>query len=74
MSLIKGIKKGKTIELLEEIDLPDGEEILIDIQTVNNFWNDLQDFRNSSEFNNEEFEEDVFIVLRDKTTGRDIIL
>jgi len=29
--LIKGIKKGKTIELFEEIDFPDNEEILLGI-------------------------------------------
>ncbi len=42
MSLIKGIKKDKTIELLEEINIPDGQEILVDIQTVNNFWTSLE--------------------------------
>ena len=52
MSLVKGIKKGKTIELLEEINIPDGEEILIDILPVNNFWTSLETFRNSQEFNN----------------------
>ena len=74
MSLIKGIKKGKTIELLEEIDIPDGQEILVDIQTVNSFWNSLEDFRNSQEFKTEEFEEDIFSDLRDKTTGRSVEL
>jgi hypothetical protein len=34
MSLVKGIKKGKTIELLEDINIPDGQEILINIQEV----------------------------------------
>ena len=33
MSLVKGIKKGKTIELLEDINIPDGQEILINIQS-----------------------------------------
>ena len=33
MSLVKGIKKGKTIELLEDINISDGQEILINIQT-----------------------------------------
>lgn len=74
MSLIKGIKKGKTIELLEEIDIPDGQEILVDIQTVNSFWTSLEDFRNSQKFKNEDFEEDIFTDLRDKTTGRNVEL
>lgn len=30
--LIKGIKRGKIIELLEELSIPDEQEILIDIQ------------------------------------------
>ena len=74
MSLIKGIKKGKTIELLEEIDIPDGQEILVDIQTVNNFWTSLESFRKSQEFKDVAFEEDIFTDLRDKTTGRNIKL
>ena len=74
MSLIKGIKKGKTIELLEEIDIPDGQEILVDIQTVNNFWTSLESFRKSQEFKDVEFEEEIFTDLRDKSTGRNIEL
>jgi hypothetical protein len=74
MSLVKGIKKGKTIELLEEINIPDGQEILVDIQTVNNFWSSLEEFRNSQEFKNVEFEAEVFVDLRDKNTGRNIEL
>jgi hypothetical protein len=34
MTIVKGIKKGKTIELLEDIKIPDGEEIIIDLQTI----------------------------------------
>jgi hypothetical protein len=37
MSLVKGIKKGKTIELLEDVNIPDGQEILIDIQALDTF-------------------------------------
>ena len=72
MSLVKGIKKGKTIELLEEINIPDGEEILIDILPVNNFWTSLETFRNSQEFNDVDFEAEIFTDLRDKTTGRNV--
>ena len=72
MPLIKGIKKGKTIELLNEIDVPDGEEVLIDIQTANNFWTSLEAFRNSQEFNNIDFDIETFTDLRDKTNGRNV--
>jgi hypothetical protein len=34
MSWVKGIKKGQPIELLTEIDVPDGQEVLINIQGV----------------------------------------
>ncbi|VEP12892.1 conserved hypothetical protein [Hyella patelloides LEGE 07179] len=74
MSLVKGIKKGKTIELLEEINIPDGEEILIDILSVNNFWTSLETFRNSQEFNDVNFEEEIFTNLRDQTNGRNVDL
>lgn len=74
MSLVKGIKKGKTIELLEEINIPDGQEILIDIQTVNNFWNSLEEFRNSQDFKNVDFEDNILANLRDKDTGRNVEL
>ncbi|MGK7882027.1 MAG: hypothetical protein AB4060_18290 [Crocosphaera sp.] len=65
MSLVKGIKKGKTIELLEEINIPDGEEILIDILPVNNFWTSLETFRNSQEFNDVDFDAEIFTDLRE---------
>ncbi|WRH67394.1 MAG: hypothetical protein RSE13_02970 [Planktothrix sp. GU0601_MAG3] len=31
---VKGIKRGKTIELLQDIDLPDGVEITVEVKTV----------------------------------------
>ncbi|MEL6441478.1 MAG: hypothetical protein AAFQ80_19770 [Cyanobacteria bacterium J06621_8] len=63
MSLIKGIKKGKTIELLEEIELSDGQGILVKIETSNNFWNSLEEF---SSFQDVEFYEEYLGGLRDK--------
>ena len=74
MSLVKGIKKGQTIELYDEINIPDGEEILINILPVNNFWTSLETFRNSQEFNDVDFEAEIFTDLRDKTTGRNVDL
>lgn len=74
MSLVKGIKKGKTIELLEEISIPDGQEILVDIQTINNFWTSLEEFRESQNFKDVEFDEEDLINLRDKDPGRNVEL
>lgn len=34
MTLVKGIKKGKTIELLEDVNVPDGQEVLVNLQSV----------------------------------------
>lgn len=31
---VKGIKRGKTIELLQDIDVPDGVEITVEVKTV----------------------------------------
>lgn len=70
--LVKGIKKGKTIELLEEVDFPDNEELLVEIREVNNFWSALQDFRKRVDLAS--LDDDSFDNLRDKSTGRDVRL
>lgn len=75
MSIVKGIKRGKTIELLEDINLPDGQEILIDVQIVDNFWSKLLEFRSQiiwEELGPEET--DPFGDIRDKSTGRSVNL
>jgi hypothetical protein len=69
---IKGIKKGKTIELLEEIDFPDGQELFLEIKKSNDFWSSLQDFRLSvslSDIDNIDLHD-----LRDNSVGRDVNL
>lgn len=70
--LIKGIKKGKIIELSEEIDFPDNQEVLVEIREVNSFWSALQEFRNKT--NLEKIDDDSFEDLRDKSLDRDVIL
>jgi len=70
--LVKGIKKGKTIELLEEVDFPDNEELLMDIREVNDFWSAWQDFRQRVDLTS--LDDDTFDNLRDKSTGRDVRL
>jgi len=49
---VTGIKRGKTIELPEELDLPDGEPIDIEIcedkrdrKTGGGFWDSVLEFR-----------------------------
>jgi len=70
--LVKGIKKGKTIELLEEVDFPDNEELLVEIREINDFWSALQDFRQRVDLAS--IDDDSFDNLRDKSTGRDVRL
>lgn len=70
--LVKGIKKGKTIELLEEVDFPDNEELLVEIREVNDFWSALQDFRQRVDLAS--IDDDSFDNLRDKSTGRNVHL
>ncbi|CCQ61884.1 hypothetical protein [Crocosphaera watsonii] len=69
---IKGIKKGKNIELLEEINIPENQEIIVEIKEVSNFWTALQDFRKRVDLDS--LDDDTFENLRDKSTGRDVIL
>ncbi|OBU75887.1 hypothetical protein CEP10_13490 [Cylindrospermopsis raciborskii S07] len=66
------MKKGKTIELLEEVDFPDNEEVLVEIREVNDFWSALQDFKQRVDLAS--LDDDTFDNLRDKPTGRDVLL
>lgn len=58
--LVKGIKRGKIIELLEEVDFPDNQEVLVEIRDVNDLGLDLhKDFNAKIEqegiiFNNDD--------------------
>ncbi|AFZ13931.1 hypothetical protein Cri9333_3092 [Crinalium epipsammum PCC 9333] len=77
---IKAIKRGQTIELLEPINISDGE-IIIDIDEQQssdvkpNFWEALQEFRQQVNLEELEIEpEEIFAGLRDKSPGRDVIL
>ena len=36
--LVKGLKKGKNIELSEELNLPDNQEVIVEIKEADNFW------------------------------------
>ena len=70
--LVKGIKKGKTIELLEEVDFPDNEELLVEIREVKDFGSALQDFIQRVDLAS--IDDDSFDNLRDKSTGRNVRL
>ena len=69
---VKGIKKGKTIELLEELNFPDEQELLLEIKQVSDFWSALQDFRENVDLSAMDALNDND--LRDRSTGRDVNL
>lgn len=69
---VKGIKKGKIIELLEEVDFPDNQEVLVEIREVKDFWSALQDFRERVDLDS--LDDDTFENLRDKSPGREVNL
>ncbi|MFM6356009.1 MAG: hypothetical protein ACKPH7_10045, partial [Planktothrix sp.] len=62
---VKGIKKGKIIELLEDVDFPDNQEVLLEIREVKDFWSALQDFRERVDLDS--IDDDTFENLRDKS-------
>lgn len=72
--LVKGIKKGQAIELLEEVNFPDNQEVLVEIQKISNFWKVYQNFRAKIEEEDIIFNDDDFANLRDKSTGQEINL
>ncbi|MGA9381262.1 MAG: hypothetical protein WBV73_21100, partial [Phormidium sp.] len=37
---IKGIKRGKAIELSQEINIPDGQEVNVEIEVIQNMSNE----------------------------------
>jgi len=69
---VKGIKKGKIIELLEDVDFPDNQEVLLEIREVKDFWSALQDFRERVDLDS--IDDDTFENLRDKSPGREVDL
>ncbi|CAD5983096.1 hypothetical protein PCC7805_04371 (plasmid) [Planktothrix agardhii] len=69
---VKGIKKGKIIELLEDVDFPDNQEVLLEIREVKDFWSALQDFRERVDLDS--IDDDTFENLRDKSPGREVNL
>jgi len=64
---VKGIKRGKIIEIFEDIDIPDGEEITIAIETKGSFWESLQRFRQELDAEGVWIEPEVFEGIRDSS-------
>ncbi|MGF1674768.1 MAG: hypothetical protein ACFCUV_13950 [Rivularia sp. (in: cyanobacteria)] len=78
---IKGIKRGKTIEIFHEINIPDGEEIIIEIADEKStsitieeskFLKSLEKFRHEENLESAGIEPDIFVGLRDSSPGREV--
>ncbi|MFY7804033.1 MAG: hypothetical protein ACOVQ7_11455 [Limnoraphis robusta] len=71
---VKGIKRGRNIEIFEDINIPDGQEIIIAIETEEGFWKSLARFRQELDSDGVWIEPEVFENLRDSSSGREVIL
>lgn len=78
---IKGIKRRNSIEIFQEINIPDGQEIVIEIlyesTTIvsgeSQFWKSLEKFRQEQELEAVSIEPEVFADVRDSSSGREVI-
>lgn len=66
---MKGIKRGKTIEIFQEIDIPDGQEIIIyttyeeSTKVVNNqttLYESIEKFRQEEDLETAAIEPEIF--------------
>ncbi|HEY9867039.1 MAG TPA: hypothetical protein V6D21_22890 [Candidatus Obscuribacterales bacterium] len=55
--------------MLEEVDFPDYQEVLVEIKKVNNFWTAYQNFRAKIEQEGIIFDDEDFADLREGVTG-----
>ncbi|MEO1428273.1 MAG: hypothetical protein AAFV71_04245 [Cyanobacteria bacterium J06633_8] len=78
---IKGIKRGKTIEIFQEIDIPDGEEIIIyttyeeSTKVVNNqatLYESIEKFRQEEDLETAGIEPELFYDVRDNSPRREL--
>jgi len=69
---IKGIKRGRILELLEYVNLPDNHEALVELREVQAFWPALHASRQRVDL--ESIDDDTFKNLRDKSPGKEINL
>lgn len=71
---IKGIKKGRTIQIFDDLDIPDGQETSLSIETGGEFWQRLQSFRQEPDSERIWIEPNIFDGVRDSSSGREVIL
>lgn len=69
---IKGIKRGKAIELSQEINIPDGQEVNIELEVIQNTSNEeklqkMKDFLESPWEGREDFRKTMEELEREKS-------
>ncbi|MFN6566397.1 hypothetical protein [Dendronalium sp. ChiSLP03b] len=78
---LKGIKRKNTIEIFQEINIPDGQEIVIEILCEDSttsvsgesqFWKCLENFRQEQELEAAGIEPETFADVRDTSPGREV--
>ncbi len=72
---IRGIKRGNNIELLEPLDLQDGQEVTLDIQTIEpapqkTFWQAICEWRATIDWDDWD-DSDPWADVRDRSPGRE---
>ncbi len=71
---VKGIKRGRNIEIFEDINVPDGQEIILAIEAERGFSKSLERFRQELDSEGIWIEPEVFEGVRDSSPGREVIL
>lgn len=77
---VKGIKKGNIIELLQEINLPDDQMVIVEIEEDNSkidqtqtFVSLIKSFREQENLEEAEIiPENIFGKIRDSSSGREV--
>lgn len=79
MMQITAIKRGQTLEISENLEIPDGQSILIEIvdNNINKqkgyFGENLEEFRRQNNIAELDIDVDaIFADVRDKTTGSEV--
>ncbi len=79
MMQITAIKRGRTLEISESLEIPDGESVIIQIiddritKSQGKFGEGLEEFRRQHRIAELEIDVDeIFADIRDRTPGREV--
>jgi hypothetical protein len=77
---IKGIKHRNSIEIFQELNIPDGQEVIIEILSKSTtiasgesqFCKSLEKFRQEQQLEASGIEPEIFADVRDSSPGREV--